>query len=186
MIDRRAFIEGAAALTALMLPAASAPAMPLHKVIFEAGDPQSALFGAAAQELGAEVHAIRSDVTDLWHDDLFEQNSIIAGMTYFHSFFAIEMLAADTGLRAIYRGHHYRVSSGSTSHDVFGPKRAMHRIKFDGSDADWSRNIAKTLTSWPANHMTIAKSLSTIGEARGQGVKSDTLVSWLMARPSRS
>ena len=188
MLDRRAFVQGAALLAALPLAAAGAPGV--HKVIFDADVPQSRLFGAAASGLGADVLAIRGDVTDLWHDGLFQRGenafAAIAGMTRFHSFFTVEMLAADAGLRVIYRGHHHIVSNGTTSHDLYGPKRSMRHINLDGSDADWSRSVAEALTSWPTDQMIIVKAHSTITGARAQEIGGGTLVSWLIAHPVHS
>jgi hypothetical protein len=185
MLDRRAFMQGAALMAAFTLAAARASALPLHKVIVDTDVPQSRLFGAAAQNLGAAVHAIAGDVTDFWHEGLVDRghDTAIAGMTRFHSFFAIDMLAADAGLRVIYRGHHHVASNGTTSHDLFGPKDAIRHIKFDGSKAGWSRSLATILTSWPADHRAIAKAHSTISEAHARGISGGALVSWLIAPP---
>jgi hypothetical protein len=197
VLDRRRFvqsaIQGAAALTAIALPArpaaARAAAMRFHRVIFDSDFRQSRLFGVRAESLGALMHGIRGDVTDFWYDDLYHRWRLspapIAGMTGFKSLFVLEMMAADVGMRIIYRAHHCPLRDGSTSHSVFGPARQVSEIKLSRSEDAWTRAVAKTVMSWPAETLTISKAHSNIADARLTAVGPETLISWIIASPGR-
>jgi hypothetical protein len=194
VLDRRRFIQSAAALTAIALPArpaaARAAAMRFHRVIFDADFHQSRRFGVRAQSLGAQVQGIRGDVTDFWYDDLYCRWRLspapIAGMTRFDSLFCLEMLAADVGMRVIFRVHHCPHADGSTSHDVFGPLAHVRQIRLAQSEQEWVHTIAHRVMSWPAEKATISKACSNIADARAKAVGPQTLISWIIAPVSRS
>jgi hypothetical protein len=198
MLDRRRFVHGAihsaGALAAIGLSvqpiAVCAAAMRFHKVIFDADFHQSRLFAADARSLGANVHAIRGDVTDLWHDDLYHRwrraPAAIAGMTRFDSLFILEMMAADVGMRVIFRVHHHPRDDGSTAHEVFGTLAYVRPMRLGESEHEWVRTIARSVMSWPTEKAAISKACSNIGEARARAIGPRTLISWIIAPVSPS
>jgi hypothetical protein len=195
MLDRRHLLQGSAVLAGLALPFARLGTarpfrvLPIYRVIFDANFPQGRQFGVAALRLGANVHAIHGDVTDLWHDDLHNRwrhaPAAIAGMTGFNSMFVLEMMAADVGMRVIYRADHRPYGGGLTAHHIFGPESLASHMRVEAADAGWPRKVAKAITSWPAEQTTVSKERSTIAEARSRAIGRETLVSWIIALPDR-
>lgn len=99
-MHRRGFlISGLAAAGATT--AAAAP--PSGMALFEAAAPAAAAFGLAAQGAGAQVFAIRGDITDVWYRQLQPRWAAapfpVAGLTFYPALFCLERLAWDHGLR---------------------------------------------------------------------------------------
>lgn len=113
--SRREFLQ--AGLVASVLPvtlSATGSAFPppnarasFYKVIFDERFPASVLFGEGWKALGAPVHAIRGDITDLWFYDLdvqWKKRPVpIAGLTAHGPLFCLERLAWDHGMRVVTR-----------------------------------------------------------------------------------
>jgi hypothetical protein len=83
------------------------PQPQFYKVIFDHRFPASREFGAEMEKLGATVHGIHGDITDLWFHDLYhrwKQSPVpTAGMTAHGPLFCLERLAWDHGMRVLYR-----------------------------------------------------------------------------------
>lgn len=167
--DRRTVLKlGIAAGTLPLTAAASHPIIPdtasreeslqIYKVIYDEGFDQGREFGRLSRQLGANVEAIRNDVTDIWYNDLYYRwkkgPASIAGLTSDTSLFCLEQLARDVKMHVVYRADH--------------------------SAADGQRSIARTaqrLANYPrgglAHRAPAAPGLPGQGEARQ--------VSWIIA-----
>jgi len=193
MANRREFIQGSVAMAVAVAAApgmsvfAAVPApMDLYKVVFDQRFSACRTFGAEAKRLGASVHGVSGDITDLWYHDLYyrwrQSPAAIAGMTRHSSLFGLEMMAGDVGMRVIYRAHHRPGQNGAITHEVFGPSAAQRRqAELRGPEADWSRTAANIVMTWPADMTAISKAQSNIAGADQKRVGSETLISWIIA-----
>lgn len=144
MTNRREFLQIGLAATALPLAGgllataadaavvASAPAIPLYKILFDAEFAHGRQFGEAAARLGVPFHAMaRGDVTDFWyHDlDLAWRNApqAIAGFTRHGPLFVLERLAWDRGMRVVLRAEHRPAGDGAIKHVLTGPGASLSR-----------------------------------------------------------
>ena len=118
MASRREFIQAgiAASVLPMIVSAREISRQPLlnpqsfYKVIFDQRFPASVAFAREMNQLGASVHAIEGDITDLWFHDLHaawtKQPVAIAGMTAHGPLFCLERLAWDHGMRVTFRAEH--------------------------------------------------------------------------------
>ena len=134
MTDRRTFLK--TGITALALPtiARSGFALPLsiangsssyvtpYKVIYDERFQDSLAFAAAAQDLGASIHGIRGDVTDLWYHDLYHEwkkgPAPIMGMTTTDALFCLQILAQDQRMRVVLRVDHNYLPGNRIEHVI--------------------------------------------------------------------
>lgn len=90
-----------------LLPQSTASVSPFYKVIFDHRFPASVEFGSEMANMGAAVHGIHGDITDLWFHDLdhrWKQGPApIAGLTEHGPLFCLERLAWDHGMRVLSR-----------------------------------------------------------------------------------
>lgn len=143
MTTRREFLQagiaasaiplGAAALKAAVSPdtelagSSTSPdaAMSFYKVVFDERFPDCVAFAAEMRRLGAVVHAIRGDMTDLWYRDLHHQwqtvPTAIAGMTGHGAMFCLERLAWDRQMRVVFRAEHRYGTDACVEHAVSAP-----------------------------------------------------------------
>jgi hypothetical protein len=123
MTSRREFLHAGIAAAVLPIAAPSVPAWArmssaeaagnpasFYKVIVDERFPASVEFGVEMSRLGAPVHTIQGDITDLWYHDLdakWKQNPVaIAGLTAHGPLFCLERLAWDHGMRVVLRTEH--------------------------------------------------------------------------------
>jgi hypothetical protein len=113
MANRREFIQAGLAASVLPVLATAKDLLPqpqFYKVIFDHRFPASREFAAEMEKLGATVHGIHGDITDLWFHDLYhrwKQSPVpIAGMTAHGPLFCLERLAWDHGMRVLSRTDH--------------------------------------------------------------------------------
>jgi hypothetical protein len=118
MASRREFIQAgiAASVLPMIVSAREISRQPLfgarsfYKVIFDQRFPASVAFAREMTQLGATVHAIDGDITDLWFHDLHtvwtKQPVAIAGLTAHGPLFCLERLAWDHGMRVTFRAEH--------------------------------------------------------------------------------
>ena len=118
MASRREFIQAGFAATVLpMVVSAHEISQPplfkpqsLYKVVFDQRFPASVAFAREMSQLGAPIHAIDGDITDLWFHDLHaawkKQPVAIAGLTAHGALFCLERLAWDHGMRVVFREEH--------------------------------------------------------------------------------
>jgi hypothetical protein len=134
MTDRRTFLK--TGITALALPtiARNAFSLPLagpaagtsyitpYKVIFDQRYPDSLAFAAEAERLGAIIHGIQGDVTDLWYHDLYhvwkQGPAPIMGMTTPDALFCLDILARDQRMHVVLRVEHNYLSDNRIEHVI--------------------------------------------------------------------
>lgn len=84
----------------------------LYKIFYDKRYAQSREFGQLSKRLGANVEAIRNDVTDIWYNDLYfrwkEGPAAIAGLTCESTLFCLQQLARDVNMHVVYRAGHRR------------------------------------------------------------------------------
>ena len=193
LVSRREFIQvsaGVAAVAATVPLSALAGApdiLPLHKVVYDERFGPCRLFANEAKSCGADVHAIRGEVHDLWYDDLYyrwkSSPVAIAGMTTYVPMFRLAILARDARMRVIYRAHHeMENATQGGGHEVFGPHVALTRQSaLRGPDTEWSRGAARIVTSWPSRALSVKGSESNIALADQSAINGDTLLTWLIS-----
>ena len=200
MTSRRAFIHAgfAAASATLLTPVVHAIAvkqpatLPLHAIYFDERFAPAREFGRAAARLGGRTQAMSGTVHDFWYYDLAPrwrtQPIAIAGMTDPQAIFLLEMMAADAGMRVVFRGHHVPQSEGRYTHEGFGPPAARSAMAaFDGPTTAWSANVARIVADWPLAACSVAAGSGTnVNAAAGRAVGCDTLVSWVIAPVHRA
>jgi len=118
MASRREFIQAGFAATVLpmVVSAREVSRQPLfqaqsfYKVVFDQRFPASVAFARELNQLGAPIHAIDGDITDLWFHELHavwkKQPVGIAGMTAHGPLFCLERLGWDYGMRVVFRAEH--------------------------------------------------------------------------------
>lgn len=196
MTSRRTFIQAGLA-AAVSIPFAKAfgslppAAMPLHAVYFDQRFAAARAFGEAAVRLGGNARAMSGAVHDFWYHDLAPRwrtrPIAIAGMTDPQAVFLLEMMAADVGMRVVYRGHHLPQSSGRYAHEGFGPPHARRAVaEFDVATRNWATGAARIVAHWPLAECSIAASTGTnVGAASGRALGHQALVSWVIAPVTR-
>jgi hypothetical protein len=118
MASRREFLQASIAAAVLPIAAWAKGSAPVsagnpssfYKVIVDSRFPASIEFGAEMSRLGAPVHTIDGDITDLWYHDLDvrwkKSPAAIAGLTAHGPLFCLERLAWDHGMRVVHRAEH--------------------------------------------------------------------------------
>lgn len=193
LVDRRKFIQigagMAAAATAVPLSAfaSATDVLPLYKIIYDERFGPCRLFAEEAKHCGANVHAIRGEVHDLWSDDLYHRWKsspvAIAGMTTYVPMFRLATMARDAHMRVIYRAHHMvEDAAGGGEHEVFGPRVALTRQPaLRGPHTEWSRGAARIVTAWPSRALSVKGSESNVAQADRSAINGDTLLTWLIS-----
>jgi len=131
MASRREFIQVGIAATVLPMVVSAREissqtlfqAQSFYKVVFDQRFPASVAFAREMDQLGAPVHAIEGDITDLWFHDLHtawtKQPVTTAGMTAHGALFCLERLAWDHGMRVVFRAEHPADNSGMDAEPLY-------------------------------------------------------------------
>ena len=197
MASRREFLQiGVAALAlpisaraglkqAVAAPAGELAPAQLYKVIFDERHASSRAFASEVKRLGAPVHAIKGDITDLWFHDLDarwkKEPVAIAGLTEHGPLFCLERLAWDHGMRVVYRADHTYRADGYMEHELSGSERMLREaVDLSSSGPDWSSRVASLLTRCPASRAQASK-LTVVTPAVKQPGDPEHLVSWVIA-----
>jgi hypothetical protein len=177
--------SGAIAAADLSLRGPVPAALRFHKVAYDGRFGEATLFAARARALGADVHDIDGDITDLWYEHLYPQWKRapipVAGITRFNSLLALQLMAGIGGLRVIYRASHAR-DRARTSHELYGPRAALAMIPpLAGAPERWAPAAAGIVMRWRADWTAIDRGHSTILDADARGLPADALISWILA-----
>jgi len=198
MANRREFLQ--AGLTALAVPlaarAAFSPALsawagepsptPLYKVIFDERFAACRTFASEAKRLGATVHGIKGDVTDVWFNDLYARwkkgPAAIAGLTAHGAIFCLERLAWDQRMRVVFRGEHAYGPDGRLEHVLSAPPGVLRQAAGLGeSGPEWASQIANLVTRFPENRSRAETTNVATALAKRAG-DPEHLVSWVIAQ----
>jgi hypothetical protein len=197
MASRREFLQmGVAALTLpISARAALTPgpalvetepgATPLYKVIFDERFSSSRAFAEQVERLGASVHGIKGDMTDVWYHDLYAEwkkgPAAIAGLTAHGPIFCLERLAWDQRMRVVFRADHRYRGDGSIEHALSGPAPMLRRATTAlGSETDWTSQMASLVTRCPQNRPQTSQS-NVIGPTVKHADDPEHLISWVIA-----
>jgi hypothetical protein len=201
MASRREFLQ--IGVAALALPISTrgvlAPAlagleaeqsMPLYKVIYDERFPASRAFADEAARFGADVHAIKGDITDFWYRDLYykwkESPVAIAGLTAHGPIFCLERLAWDQRMRVVFRADHRYREDGSIEHALSGPGNMLRQAS-DLKDAEneWTAGVANLVTHVPVNRMQSSQT-NIVASTAKHSDDPDHLISWVIASVKRA
>ena len=200
MKSRREFLQ--IGVAALALPIASRGAFassavlgepattPLYKVIFDERFATSVAFSREASRLGAPVHGIKGDITDLWFHDLYARwkqgPAAIAGLTGHGAIFCLERLAWDQGMRVVFRGEHKHLSGGQIEHALSGPESMVRRAaRLDSNGPEWASLMANVVTRCHAGRAEVFQTTVSAPAAR-HATDSEDLISWVIAPVQRA
>lgn len=191
---RRHFLAGGAGASTLLAGGAvfgpqqvRSGMLPLSLVIYDERFSPARRFAATAQSIGARIHAIQGEVHALWYDNLAPlaraAGTAFAGMTNQQTLFLLEMVAAEAGMRVIYRAHHDRLNGPASRHESFGPTEVLaSTTPLPPHAHEWAEAAARLVLEWPATMTSIRAGHSTIGEARLRAPQAEQLVSWIIAQ----
>lgn len=144
MTNRRKFLQAATLLSATPLVnrvtfAIGGAAVAIDSVIFDSRHPQACKFADRAGQLGAHLHAIEADITDLWQTELNKRwqvrQAACAGLTERPALFLLERLGWDHGMRVVFEAEH-------------GPDGAVHRVIRSG-ETGLARQLVIAGRNWP-------------------------------------
>lgn len=202
MTDRRTFLK--TGITALALPtiARSAFSLPLsmpaeegstispYKIIFDENYQDSVAFANAAEKLGATIHGIKGDITDLWYNDLYHEwkkgPAAIMGMTNENSLFCLEQLAHDQRMRVVFRVDHNYLSDNKIEHVISGTTQVPPEISdLENDGPAWNIQIANVVM-----HCSDTRSKSScttlVTQLKRPVTDQQSLVSWVIAPVKKS
>ena len=161
--------------------------LPLHAIYFDERFAATLAFGREVARLGGRTQAMSGTVHDFWYNDLAPrwrtQPIAIAGMTDPQAIFLLEMMAADVGMRVVFRGHHVPRSEGRYAHEGFGPPGARSAVAALGvATTAWTAGAARIVADWPLAACSMAAGTGTnVTAAASRAVGRDALVSWIIA-----
>jgi hypothetical protein len=190
MVNRRDFIAaGAAALpmaSSLGLLTAGAPIAALYAVVHDDRFADSQAFAREARRLGLRARLVRGDVTALWYDDLYHRwkqgPAAIAGLTSASTFFCLETLAMDAGLRRVLHVEHHPVAGG-VAHRLDGPARLLRHAALEECGPAWGLRMAQLAARCPASR---AGRMQTTATSATPAAERQTLITWVMAPLDRA
>ena len=202
MASRREFLQiGVAALALPMAaqggisPAISAlsgepESEPLYKVVFDERFPASRRFADEAKSLGAPVHGMKGDITDLWFNDLYfrwkEGPVAIAGLTAHGPIFCLERIAWDQRMRVVFRADHRYRDDGSIEHALSGPESMLREaVRLKGDRDEWTSHIASLVTRCPVVRPQGSRA-NVVASTVKHADDPDHLISWVIAPVQRA
>jgi hypothetical protein len=208
VMDRRAFLQSSAAVSAAGLSAASAAAfaapggshfagragwsLASERFIIDTRFAEAVATGRAAQSENLRVAEVSGDMSNLWYHDLDlrwrDAPMVLAGVTAPEGLFVLETLANDRGMRVVYRGVHTVGPAGVERHVLRGPGElvallANSRGRFSASGI-WGTHACAALRGCPASSRAAVESLEFSTPAhpdRRDVPASPSLVSWIIA-----
>ncbi len=201
MASRREFLQiGVAALAlpistrGVLAPALAGletePSTPLYKVIYDERFPASRAFAEESTRFGAEIHAIKGDITDFWYHDLYyrwkESPVAIAGLTAHGPIFCMERLAWDNRMRVVFRADHRYREDGSIEHALSGPANMLRQAaELRDADSDWTTGVANLVTHVPLSRAQTSQTNIVASTAKHPD-DPEHLISWVIASVKRA
>jgi hypothetical protein len=190
--SRRKFIQGGLAVSALpsamLVTSASAFAGVPHSYITLERFVYDNHFDEAVETAGhMDAFGVRSaetygDMTSLWYDDLDllwrHTPMALAGLTSSSGLFVFETLAADHGMRVIFRGEHAVAKRGRVAHRLSGPADLIAGAAAVSGSNFLVPALAGILVRCPEAAASKAAIEFTL-PARSQ--RSEALISWIIA-----
>jgi len=154
--NRREFLRTAAALSAAPLAGRAAFAggrerAALAAVIIDSRHAEARDFGARAGTLGAPLHVIEGDVTNLWQNELLGRwkaaPAAVAGLTERPALFLLERLAWDHDLRVVYEAEHRPDERGDAAHRIVRSADRSLGLELAAAGRRWPGVLADALVA---------------------------------------
>ena len=160
-------------------------AVSFYKVVFDERFSDSVAFAAEMKRLGAAVHGISGDMTDLWYRDLHprwqETPVAIAGMTAHGALFCLERLAWDHRMRVVFRAEHRYGMDACVEHVVSAPDTTLRDAAGLGdAGSNWSVVVARLVNRCSQSGEQAAHTVIT-RLAQPAPADQEPLFSWVIA-----
>ena len=202
MASRREFLQAGLASLALPITARAAlspeifsfagepPSIPLYKLVFDERFAASRAFASEAKSLGAAVHGIKGEITDLWFNDLYARwkqgPAAIAGLTAHGPLFCLERLAWDQRMRVVFRAEHSYRPDGHIEHALAIPESMARRAsELSGRGQHWPIWMANLVTRCPEglspSQAQSSKTKIFVSLANSADDAAEPLISWVIA-----
>ncbi len=199
MANRRQFIQTGITLSAVS--SAGVVAMPrkahardaaklrLDGFVYDSRFPQAVEIAGHAGREGVRLWAISENLLDLWNDYLDvqwkKQPKAIAGVTTRGDLFFLETIAADRGMRVVYRGEHAVAFGGKVNHELSGPENLFREAKLADAPDLWAPLLGKAMANC-AGHGAKLATLSLETPAAIDDERDEALYSWVIAPRART
>lgn len=192
MIERRSVLKlGAASLAGALVnvPIRVFGAMPddpqasLCGAVFDKRFEESLAFAGEMNRKGVITFGIQGDVATLWYEDLRARlrqgPAPIAGLTDRVTFFCLEELARDVGMKVFFRVDHLIDKTGHAQHEATGPAPVVEAISRLAAESGFGQAMALLVLRCEAREPgNIAAQKRTGPFSPGNKT---ALVSWIMA-----
>lgn len=192
--NRRQFVHAGLALSAttLTLPSIlsaspglnTAAPLELERFVVDDRYPEAVETARQLALRGVRVASASGDMTHLWYHDFDlrwkRAPMALAGMTAKSGLFVLETLAADRGMRVVYRGEHTLVGDGRAAHRLCGPRAVIDRITARRDAPIWGPATGEALTLCPVGKPAAA-TVELITSAGSAVTREETLFSWIIA-----
>ncbi|HTW24638.1 MAG TPA: hypothetical protein VMD78_13620 [Candidatus Baltobacteraceae bacterium] len=199
LLDRRAFLKDASALTVSAALAASgasagasvAPAQGrrISAVLFDGRYSCCREFANSLTQKGAIAFNVYSDVAALWHgplrDRLTKHGGCVAGLTAHSDLTVSRSFGREFRLALRYEGAHDSRGAQVIAHRLRAPVRIDHIASaLQCADVDWSESLANAMARilW---QQSTAQWESSVAQTSAHGDHPGFLSSWLLAPPEK-
>jgi len=195
VIDRRAFLESGAALSATSVTGGSllsriAGATGNHliaaTIVIDRRFPEARVTGLAARAAGIRVAEVDGDMSRLWYSEFDlrwrRKPMTLAGVTAPEGLFVLETLANDRQMRVVFRGVHTTRGDGHELHRFRGPDNVVSALAT--SVPLWGTAVCAAFNTCPADPAPVfAADLSLPALESGGGFQAAgrELVTWIIA-----
>jgi len=191
LIDRRQLIRSGLALAASLSAGTVSAAVSVSgpaalrrlrpaRFVFDRRVAAAVAAARAAAVFGAPAVGIEDDLTRLWYDDLDLEwkraPMTLAGVTTPQALFILETLAADRGMRVVYRGEHETRPDGRVRHRLSGPAALLD----EWPSPSWTA-VGARLMRCPASRVTAAIEVETVEPGFAGRRRTAPLRSWIIA-----
>jgi hypothetical protein len=194
MANRRQFIASGLALSAVSSRAISAlsatpgtteatPFLRLERFVVDNRFAEAVEMGRPLASRGTPVSEFAGDLTGLWLDDLDarwkKEPAALAGITTGHGLFVLETLAADRGMRVVYRGEHGVPRDGCAPHVLAGPAALLAQATRQPLTRPWIA-LGSAMTRCPLGTVAAARLELETSDVQA-ATRSEPLFTWIIA-----
>lgn len=152
-----------------------------YNLIYEHGIKESEYFGSLLKVSSKEDYLVENDVSKIWYE-LFNQEKLdtIIGMGSYESFFVLEKMANDKGMRTIFKSSHANARDNMIEHNIEAsyPMLKLIRKNLVNEDSqDWIKSVADILKTTPYEKIESKDKFLTKSDA----TLDKTLYTWVIA-----
>jgi hypothetical protein len=158
-----------------------------YRVIYDKRFQESVTFATYMEKRGLDSYGLlQGDITPFWYrqlEPLWKQAALpLMGMTAKGPLFCLEQLAAQYGMRVIFRAEH-KIDGGKITHTMAGVESMLQRCNeqhFSGNN-HWSAGFAELMLSCSPGNMGTGSVVMETSAPVTQEQSAETLVSWIIA-----